>query len=147
MTNSIFSSQLKFLKRVMELNTGDITQEESLVSSPQSGNSVNWLIGHMIVVRDLMLDAMGLECMASEEMVATYSQGTKNVDKESAMQFTELLKMYYQGTEEMLKRLEGDELNDEEKVKSIAGLIFHECYHSGQIGLFRRIIGKEPKIK
>lgn len=147
MTNSIFSKQLKFLKRVMELNTGDITQEESLVSSPQNGNSVNWLIGHMIVVRDLMLDAMGLKCMASEEMVAIYSQGTKNVDKESAMQFTELLKMYYQGTDEMLKRLEGEELNEEEKVTSVAGLIFHECYHSGQIGLFRRIIGKEPKIK
>lgn len=147
MTNQIFSSQLSFLKRVMELNASDITHEESLISSPQSGNSVNWIIGHIIVVRDYMLKAMELEPLANEEMEKLYNRGTPNITKDNAMPLEDLIKMYYKGTDNMFKRLEGEEIAGEESVKSIAGLIFHECYHSGQIGLFRRLIGKEPKLK
>lgn len=147
MTNSIFTSQLSFLKRVMELNASDITHEESLISSPQSGNSVNWLIGHMIVVRDNMLRAAGLQPLAGEKMEQLYNRGTQNVTKENAMPLEDLINLYYKGTEKMFKRLEGEEIAGEENVQSIAGLIFHECYHSGQIGLFRRLIGKEPKLR
>ena len=36
---------------------------------------------------------------------------------------------------------------DEEKIKSIVGLAFHEAYHAGQIGILRRVIGKEGVLK
>jgi len=147
MTNTIFASQLGFLKMVMQMNASDITHEESLVSSPQSGNSVNWLIGHMLVVRDNMLKAMDLPSLTNEEMEKLYNRGTQNITKETGMPLEELISLYYKGTDEMLKRLQGEEITDAEKINMIAPLIFHESYHSGQIGLFRRLIGKEPKIK
>jgi hypothetical protein len=147
MTNSILSNQLATLKRVMEINASDITHEDSLISSPQDGNSVNWITGHMIVIRDFMREAMGLKAAVSKEMKDIYDRGTANVTKENAMKFEDLLKIYYDGTDEMLKQLEAAELTDEEKIKTISTLVFHESYHAGQIGLFRRIMGKEPKIK
>ena len=35
---------------------------------------------------------------------------------------------------------------DEEKIKNLMGLAFHEAYHAGQIGILRRVIGKEGVI-
>ena len=49
--------------------------------------------------------------------------------------------------DEMVKRLEGDEVTDKEALDTITVLLFHEAYHAGQIGLFRRIMGKDSKIK
>ncbi len=147
MTNSIFSQQLQFLKRVMGMNTEDVSQEDSLIVAPNGGNSANWIIGHMIVVRDGMREAMGLAPLADEAMIELYKRGTPNIKKENSHQLEELLKMYYSGTDEMVKRLEGDEVKDKEAVETITVLLFHEAYHAGQIGLFRRIIGKDSKIK
>ncbi len=147
MRNSIFTNQLGTLKRVMAINASDITHEDSLVSSPQNGNSVNWIVGHMIAIRDAMRGAMGLKAATSKEMLDIYDRGTVNITKENAMKFEDLLKIYYDGTDEMLKHLAENELTDEEKIQTIATLTFHESYHAGQIGLFRRLMGKEPKIK
>lgn len=147
MTNSIFSQQLQFLKRVMGMNIEDVTQEDSMVTSPNSGNSVNWIIGHMIVVRDGMREALGLKPIADETMIERYQRGAQNVTAETAYKLEDLLEMYYRGTDEMVKHLEGDEVTNKEAVETMTVLLFHEAYHAGQIGLFRRLMGKEPKIK
>ena len=147
MTNSIFSQQLKFLKHVVGLNTGEVSHEDSLTSAPNNGNSPNWVIGHMIVIRDKMRSALGLEAIADEKMLNTYDRGKQNVTKETAYKLEDLLEMYNRGSDEMIQRLEGDEVTDKEAIDTMTVLLFHESYHAGQLGLFRRIMGKEPKIK
>ena len=147
MTNSIFSQQLQFLKRVMGMNTEEVSQEDSMVTSPNNGNSVNWIIGHMIVVRDGMREALGLKPIADETMKERYQRGSQNVTQETAYKLEDLIEMYYRGTDEMVARLEGDEVKDKEAVETVTVLLFHEAYHAGQIGLFRRLMGKDSKIK
>lgn len=145
--NEVLATQFTFLKRVMALNASDVSQEDSLISSPSSGNSVNWIVGHMIAVRDAILQALGAEKMASEEMEKLYNRGTPNVTAENAMDINKLIEMYNTGSDEIIKRLTENELIDKEAIETLAVLSFHESYHAGQIGLFRRLMGKEPKIK
>jgi len=147
MTNSIFSKQLQFLKHVVNLNLGEVSQEDSLTTAPNGGNSVNWLVGHMIVVRDGMMKALGLESIADETLINLYQRGTENITADKANKLEDLLQKYNRGSDEMIKRLEGDEVTDAEAVDTMTVLLFHEAYHAGQIGLFRRIMGKDSKIK
>lgn len=147
MTNSIFSQQLQYLKRVMGMNIEDVSQNDSLITSSSDGNSVNWVIGHMIVVRDGMREALGLKPIADETMIDRYQRGSQNVTKDTAYKLEDLLEMYNRGSDEMIKHLEGDEVKDAEALDTMTVLLFHEAYHAGQIGLFRRIMGKDSKIK
>lgn len=147
MTNSIFSKQLQFLKHVVNLNLGEVSQEDSLITAPNGGNSANWIIGHMIVVRDGMRKALGLEPIADEAIINLYQRGTENISAEKANKLEDLLGMYNRGSDEMIKRLEGEEVKDHESVDTMTVLLFHEAYHAGQIGLFRRLMGKDSKIK
>lgn len=147
MTNSIFSKQLQFLKHVVNLNLGEVSQEDSLITAPNGGNSVNWLLGHMIEVRDGMRKSLGLDPIADEAMINLYKRGTENITAEKAFKLEDLLEKYNSGSDEMIKRLEGDEVTNGESIDTITVLLFHEAYHAGQIGLFRRIMGKDSKIK
>lgn len=147
MTNSIFSQQLQFLKYVIQLNLGEVSHEDSLTTAPNNGNSVNWLLGHIIVVRDGMRKSLGLTPIANEAMINLYQRGTPNIIGEKAFNLNELIEMYNRGTDDMVSRLEGNEITDKEAVDTMAVLLFHEAYHAGQIGLFRRIMGKDSKIK
>lgn len=147
MTNSIFLKQLQFLKYVVNLNLGEVSHEDSLTTAPNGGNSVNWLLGHMIEVRDGMRKALGLEPIADEAMINLYKRGTENITADKAFKLEDLLEKYNSSSDEMIKRLEGDEVKDEEAINTMTVLLFHEAYHAGQIGLFRRIMGKDSKIK
>jgi len=151
MTNSIFSKQLQFLKYVVNLNLGEVSHEESLTTAPNGGNSVNWLLGHMIEVRDGMRKALGLEPIADEAMINLYKRGTENITADKAFKLEDLIEKYNRGSDEMIKRLEANgpdnEVKDAESIDTMTVLLFHEAYHAGQIGLFRRIMGKDSKIK
>ena len=145
--NKVLAQQFGVLKQVMALNASDVSQDDSLISSPSNGNSVNWLVGHMIAVRDVIIKILGGEPLADEKTHSLYDRGKTNVTKENAMNINELLEIYYKGSDEIISRLSEKELTEEKDIETIATLSFHESYHAGQIGLFRRIMGKEPKIK
>jgi len=56
--------------------------------------------------------------------------------------------MFNASQEKIMKVLpETDLSGDEEKLKNITGLSFHEAYHAGQLGVLRRIAGKEGALK
>lgn len=135
------------MKYVVNLNLGEVSQEDSLTTAPNGGNSVNWLLGHMIEVRDGMRKALGQEPIADEAMINLYKRGTENITADKAFKLEDLIEKYNRGSDEMIKRLENDEITDAEAVDTLTVLLFHEAYHAGQIGLFRRIMGKDSKIK
>ena len=124
MTNSIFSKQLQFLKYVVNLNLGEVSHEESLTTAPNGGNSVNWLLGHMIEFRDGMRKALGLEPIADEVMINLYKRGTENITADKAFKLEDLLEKYNRGSDEMIKRLESDEITDAEAVDTLTVLLF-----------------------
>jgi hypothetical protein len=133
---------------VINKNLESISHEESLISLQAGGNCLNMILGHIVVTRDALLECLGLEDLCDEKITKLYVQGSPPVKPGEAINIKELLKMYNESQvnikEELSKRDFG---SDEEKIKNIAGLSFHEAYHAGQLGVLRRIVGKDGALK
>jgi uncharacterized damage-inducible protein DinB len=132
---------------VLNRNLKDITHEESLVTPQGGGNSINWILGHIIISRDDIRESIGLKRLCGDEM-KIYDRLTEGLDPAKAFELSKLLEMYNSGQKELEDKLtETDLTGDKDNHKTVSFLAFHESYHTGQTGLLRRIIGKEGAIK
>jgi len=132
---------------VLNRNLKDITHTESLVTPAQGGNSINWILGHIIVSRDDIRELIGLDKLYGEDM-KMYHRGAKALSTEKLMDFSKLLEMFNAGQNLLVDKLKETDLRgDNEKYRMVTFLAFHEAYHAGQTGILRRIIGKEGAIK
>ncbi len=148
MKNSETVTVFKFNNRVLHINIDDISHEESLASPKGGGNSINWIVGHMLASRDDIFEMIGLKRQCSEDITKTYSRGTQNVDEVNAVNIKDLIKMF-DATQKPLedKIAEMDYSSNPSELKNLTFLAFHEAYHCGQTGILRRIAGKEGAIK
>lgn len=133
---------------VINKNLGDITHEESLIPVSRGGACMNWVLGHIVLTRDYLHEILGLEKFCDEKFGNTYSNGVSEVRNEDAADIKVLLKMFNDSQDKIIKTLEETEIrNDEEKMNNVAGVAFHEAYHSGQLGILRRVAGKSGAIQ
>lgn len=128
-------------------NLEGISAEESLVF-PQGANAVNWLLGHIVYSRNLVLSLLGKKSVWNDEHFSFYGRyiNAQNV-KDKLLNFNELKSYFEQTQKELIIGI--DELNttDNELVSKLSFLSLHEIYHCGQIGYARRLLGKEGVIK
>ena len=128
-------------------NLEGITHEESLISPQAGGNCINMVLGHIVITRDTLLETFGFEGICNEKMGKMYAKGAPPLEAEDAVDINELLRMYNDSQEKIMNVLPQQDLGgEEEKIKNLLGLAFHEAYHAGQIGILRRVIGKEGLI-
>ena len=141
-------------------NIKEIDHKESLIRPKPAGNSINWVLGHILVSRGLILKMMNEKPVLSDVQGSPYKRGSVVGINEILLPFESLvdrfnksqkiLKQSFESlTQEQLS--ESDEANDVEWQQQPLGdklifLQFHEAYHIGQVGLLRRIIGKEGAI-
>ena len=137
----IFSS----VDRALKMNLQGITHADS-IKQIDNANSINWIIGHMVVTRNGILALMNMPQVAPDKIKATYERGSKMMtDMGTAEKLETLLELF---DEEQKKILEGVvKVNDTELKEKLAFLGFHEGYHVGQIATMRKLIGKEGAIK
>lgn len=132
---------------VLKKNLEDITHEESLKSPDAGGNCINWIVGHIIVTRDSLNEELGMERLCDDRITELYVQGSKPISHDNAEDLSNLLKLFNESQEKLMKAFNEKNLKDEiEKSKSAAGFGFHEAYHVGQLGILRRVIGKAGAI-
>ncbi|HAX48712.1 MAG TPA: DinB family protein [Ignavibacteria bacterium] len=132
---------------VLNRNLKDISHPESLVTPAQGGNSINWILGHIIVSRDDIRELIGLDKLYGEDM-KMYQRGAEAVSTDKLMDFSKLLEMFNTGQNLLVDKLKETDLRgDNEKYRMVTFLAFHEAYHAGQTGILRRIIGKEGAIR
>lgn len=147
MKNTETINVFNFNNRVVHVNMDDVTQDESLVPAG-GGNSLNWVIGHMLVSRDDILEEVGLARRCDDELVNTYKRGSHNVTSENARDIKELIKMFDATQNPLVDKISELDFTDKpDKLKSLTFLAFHEAYHCGQTGILRRIAGKPGAIK
>jgi uncharacterized damage-inducible protein DinB len=138
----------KFNHRVIRMNLDGITHEDSLKTPAEGGNSLNWILGHVILSRDEIFELLGLEKACDEKMFAKYERGTKDFGPADAIKLDKLIEMFDESQRKLEEKIKETDLKgDEEKSKNLAFYSFHEAYHAGQTGLLRRICGKEGAIK
>ncbi|RPI17422.1 MAG: DinB family protein [Ignavibacteriae bacterium] len=146
MNNIESSTVFKYTGYLINKSLHDIDHEESIIEPELGGNSINWILGHLVVSKDDVLKDLGLESLGNKEYEKNYERGTKP-DPKCAIKLEEILKLFNEGHEKVMKALEENPVTDEEKRQNIIFLAFHEAYHCGQIGLLRRVLGKESIVK
>ncbi len=140
----------------------DVTHEESLAQPATAGNCPNWVAGHIAATRQTLLEVLGQEPVWGQEPRARYRRGAAAVaDNDDAESFDQIKQAFTAAQDRImagLQTLTEERLeepapfspgNDEnETVGSLlAGLAFHESYHVGQLGVLRRLPGKDSIIK
>ncbi|UOE42320.1 hypothetical protein MTP09_06705 [Chryseobacterium suipulveris] len=140
--------QLDFNNSVISKNISGIIHEESMVFPNGEVNCMNWVFGHLIFVRNTMIQILGGEKVWNDDEFSFYARGEKPLLHQEKFPDFETLKSYFKDTENELNHVLAKTENIKaENLEDLAALMLHEIYHSGQIGYLRRILGKEGTIK
>lgn len=149
------SSGIDFVKnqvtsnyKVISLNIEGITHDESMVFPNGEANSMNWILGHLIYIRNAFLNILGEESVWDGEKFSCYNRGEIPLERKAEFVNFEELKSYLKKSQDLLEaKLSTLESFNPENSTDISMLCFHEIYHSGQLGYLRRILGKPGAIK
>ncbi len=141
--------------RAVELNVKGLSHEESLIQPPGGGNCLNWVAGHVVANRNFVLGLLGEQPIWTAEEAEPYKRGSAPIqDGARARKFEKILADFSIAQERIragLGRLKDEDLGtkkgDESLGDTLHFLQFHEAYHIGQMGLLRRMAGKEGAIR
>ena len=141
-----------------------ISHEESLVQPTKEGNCMNWMAGHLLMARGRALVMLGESPFLSEEETQPYQMGSTPITPEANCVKLERLveglnktgeiliaRLQQTSSEELAKQLDPEQFPipvEETTVGTmLALLVFHEGYHSGQLCLGRRLLGKPSGLE
>jgi uncharacterized damage-inducible protein DinB len=155
--------QASLLSKLFELNYGalfrnleGITHEESLVHPEPGGNSINWVLGHILATRNRVLLLLGIEPIWPQDMAHRYSgRDDAGWTRENAVDLKSIatdLARSQQALMSALDHVTGKALSarsdDGRTLAEVLGFFhFHESYHVGQVAILRRIVGRQGVIK
>lgn len=143
---------------IIKMQTEGLTHEDCLRQLPFHGNCLNWVLGHIVVSRDGVLETLG-EPPVMDAYGVRYKRNSDPVTQadESTLALEELLNWLDRSQERIataLSKMDEAALAREYTSgdrKTTVGqraffLYFHETYHVGQTELFRQLAGKDDKI-
>jgi len=141
--------------RVLHINLDGVSNEEALVQPQSGGNCINWVVGHIVATRGAVFLAMGSEPSWPEKESSRYQRHSRPITGPGdGVPFDRLVQEFDRSQERLQSAL--GNLSDADLAKpledgtvgeQLSVLHFHEAYHLGQLGLLRRIAGKEGAIK
>lgn len=144
------------------VNVQDISDADSLLQPQPAGNCMNWILGHLLAIYSKTLPMFGAQAVIGMDRLKRYDRGSLPItDSNEAIPFAELVSAWNETcnrVEAGLSRLPDDMLlqpvadsptgNPKETVHSLLfTVMFHQAYHSGQLGVLRRVAGKGGAIK
>ena len=151
--------------KILLANLAGVTHEESLQNAGGSANGINWLAGHILNSRTRLAARTGAPCgpIFSEQEAAWYGKGSKPIGAgDPCVPLERIVAGLEQTVGGIAARLA--QMTDAELETAIDRTMFpsppekptlgamvefailHEMYHSGQIGLVRRALGKASGI-
>ncbi|MBP2615167.1 hypothetical protein [Chryseobacterium jejuense] len=144
----LVKNQISSTIKIVTLNTEGITHEESMIFPNNEANCMNWILGHLIYIRNPLLNILGEESIWDSEKFSCYNRGEIAWERKDEFVNFEELKLYLQQSQDKLQaKLDMLEYFNAENVNDISTLCLHEIYHAGQLGYLRRILGKPGAIK
>lgn len=137
------------------MNVKDLTHEESLIQPSPAGNCLNWVAGHIVASRNQALALLGEEPIWSAAEADPYKRGSSPIRQgDRALALSKILADFElsqgrirAGLGRITQRDLEEKLGDKTAGESLHFLHFHEAYHIGQVGLLRRMAGKEGAIR
>jgi len=152
------SAQLAFVQWAILKNLDDISDAEALAKPIAAANSINWIAGHLVCVRNHFLTAFGVPSIFAAPSIEAYNRGSKPGETLPESLAT-LREKIVRSHESLLSLIAGfDEAKLAEPAPFSPGggpetvgslllkVVVHEGYHSGQLGIARKLIGKAGAI-
>jgi len=138
--------------KVVFANLEGIDEQMALHRSDHGENSVNWILGHLLYNRSVLLRMIEGEVWEDVGRIEIYQGGGKTWSDVKALKLSQLLEMWELSGQSLDAALpEADTGADAGRFGTIAealvGFCFHEAYHAGQIGILRRLLGLKGQIK
>ena len=153
--------QFRYTQWVVNANLKDVDGDQYFRAPDPAGNCLNWVLGHMVSARNGCLAMLGQDPVIAPETIDRYQRGSAPVaGPDGAVPPTELLDAFNRAQNPLLAGLSAltDEAlaapapfspnddDDETAGSLLAGLLFHEAYHAGQLGVIRRTLGIDGAI-
>jgi hypothetical protein len=149
--------------KILMMNLAGIDEATALARPASGGNCVNWLAGHVVSVRDSLLRLLGEEPFLTDEERELYKRGAAGIEPggphTELKRLKEGLMTTYKQIVAALMAMPEEKFAEEldasmfpgpvsyPTVGTMVGIIaLHDGYHCGQIGLSRRINGKEGVV-
>ena len=139
--------------RVLKRNLEGIDRDRALVRMSGGGNSINWLVGHLLRSRLDMLEQLGRDISELRDRLDPYRRARDEGYQDSELlALDELISLWDRAGEQLAEelpdaRMESDDERFETLGKAILFYSFHEAYHIGQTGILRRAVGLEGQIR
>lgn len=134
--------------KIILMNSEDITHEESMIFPNGDANCMNWILGHLIYIRNAFLNVLGEESVWDNDQFSCYNRGEIPLDRKNEFVDFEELKTYLKASQSRFEtKLNILESIDPVLITSVSGLCLHEIYHNGQLGYLRRLLGKPGAVK
>ena len=128
---------LQYGQKTLEANLRGITNEESM-RQIDSVNCINWLMGHIVSVRQAWIQQQRPGYNIYEPLSSQYRTGNYfNADNANTIE--QLLTWEQEQQRILLEMAEKNEIANKDVFISY---MLHELYHVGQIGTVRKLIGK-----
>jgi uncharacterized damage-inducible protein DinB len=149
--------QLNLTSYVLKRNVEGISHEDSLRQPQPGGNSMNWVVGHIVKTRNEFLKILSGSSPFPASKYRAY--GSEPLTRASdAARLDELLSDYDAMQKPLEDAIQKADMtakapfsptnNPDETIGSLlVALAFHEAYHLGQTGLQRRLYAKPGAIK
>jgi len=150
--SKIFEASHMSLTRNLE----GITHEESLRAPEPGGNSLNWVLGHLLYHRNVVMKLLNRPPVWDPEKAARYARGSAPLGPDDHPQPLESIRAELDRSQapllEALRACTDEELaapleNGNPRAQGLLQLGFHEGYHGGQISMLRRFLGYAGAIQ
>lgn len=152
--------QIQMQTGLIHRHVDDLSDEEACVA-PLGGNSANWLVGHLLVYRDIAGEMLGAARQLDEALHARYGNGGTNVTAPAAdvptvttlraqldAQLPHLLSCVQSVTADTFAQ----EITRPNGTVTTLGarfafyMLFHEPFHIGQFEYARHAVGKHEGL-
>ncbi len=154
MDPQVLAFQFQIGSFVLARNLAGVGHEESLLAPQPGGNTMNWIVGHVVRTRNQAIGLLGGTPLFDDAEFKQYGAG--GFDPGHAVRLEELRQRFDELSPALAAALEtatskqlsqkapfSPTANPNETVGTLlAGIAFHEAYHLGQTGLSRRLLGK-----
>lgn len=141
-------TQLKFSDEdVISKNIDGISNDEAMIFPDGNVNCVNWIMGHLIFMRNNLIQILGGKPVWDNADFKFYDRYAKPLESKDQFPDFETLKTYYKkSTTALNSAIEKTESANSADLGDLAGLMLHEIYHGGQFGILRKLLGKDGAV-
>lgn len=141
--------------QIIHMQAKGLSHEASVLQLPFRGNCFNWVVGHLVQHRDVVLKALGQSPLLTEAQKEMYKRGSAPLtDGATAVALPQLLRLLDESQKQITAVLQTlpveafDQIYREPSTlgESLRFLHWHETYHTGQLEILRQLAGTDDAI-